>query len=291
MKRNKMGSLPLVSVNIRTFNSGKTLDATLESVKKQSYPKIEIVISDGYSQDKSLEIAKKYGGRVSFSDNLGDARFQNYKNSRGKYVISLDSDQIMDKKLIGICVDLCENENFDTLIISEKSMVKNGTFLEKLLAYDKWLIDQVKDADVVFGTACPRFFRRDLLRGIKWPKKLGIFDDTILYDQLLKKGVKIEYVANQSIRHHEVSNWVTLVKKFHKYGKSYFVALKENPPTIVGHSLPRRSYFSKAALSKPHYFLGLLLLYAIKTSAAFTGVIAYFIIKLAHKLQTLYNYP
>ena len=49
----------LVSVTIPTFNSEKTLEKTLENVKNQTYKNIEIIIVDSYSDDKTLEIAKK----------------------------------------------------------------------------------------------------------------------------------------------------------------------------------------------------------------------------------------
>lgn len=270
MKKN-----PLVSVNIRTFNSAKTLQATLKSVKDQSYKNIEIVISDGYSTDESVEIAKKFGALVSYAGKLGDARYQNYVKSKGEYLLSLDSDQLLDAQLIKKCVEECEKNGFDALTIPEKSIIDKGTFLQKLIAFDKWVIDQNKDADVTFGTACPRFFKKELLKDIKWPKELAIFDDTILYAELIKKKAKIKYISRCYIRHHEVSSWWVFAKKFHRYGKGYFGAFREKPTTIAAHSLPRRSYFSRAALTKPHYFLGLLVLYAVKVTAASTGVFSY----------------
>src|SRR5574341_362446 len=101
---------PLVSVNIRTYNSDKTLGETLQSVINQSYKNIEIVVSDGFSTDRSVEIAKKYGTRINYAQKLGDARRQNYEKSRGTYILSLDSDQILDRKLIETCVQLCESQ-------------------------------------------------------------------------------------------------------------------------------------------------------------------------------------
>lgn len=272
-----MRAFPLVSVNIRTFNSEKTLPATLQSVKEQSYPNIEVILSDGGSQDRSVEVAKEYGAKVGFADKLGDARIQNYQNSQGKYILSLDSDQVLDKNLIAKCVNLCKQRKLDALTISEKSLISEGTFLEKLLAYDKWVIDQNKDADLVFGTACPRFFRKEFLTRIKWPEHLAIFDDTILYSELLKKGARVDYLSAQSIRHNEVSSWFILAQKYFRYGKGYFRSFKEQPATIAAHSLPRRSYFSKSAFSKPHFFLGLLILYVVKAAAAAAGVASYFL--------------
>lgn len=280
-----MKNLPLVSINIRTFNSAKTLEEALQSVNNQTYKNIEIIVSDGFSKDRSVSIAKKYGASVNYADKLGDARYQNYKESRGKYVLSLDSDQVLDKKLIEVCVNLCERRGLDALTISERSIIKKGTFLEKLIAYDKWVIDQNKDADLVFGTACPRFFKRNLLDKIIWPKELAIFDDTILYEELLKQNAKISYVGSCSIRHYEVTDWTALIKKFYRYGKGYFVAWQKSPGTIAAHSLPRRSYFSKAAFSKPHYFLGLLILYMVKALAASFGVLSYFFADFKKNLQ------
>lgn len=274
---------PLVSVNIRTYNSGNTLKETLESVKKQTYKNIEIVVSDGYSRDESVKIAKEFGAKVNYADKLGDARYRNYEESTGEYILSLDSDQLLDKEVIGKCVKTCEEEKFDALTIPEKSIIDKGTFLQNLISYDKWLVDQNQDADAVFGTACPRYFKKELLKKVKWPKELAVFDDTILYAELLKNGAKVKYLTGYYIRHHEVSSWILFAKKFFRYGKGYFRALKEKPGTIAAHSLPRRSYFSKAAFSKPQYFLGILILYGVKVTAAACGVLAHFLESLIGK--------
>ena len=267
---------PLVSINIRIYNSAKTLKETFDSIKTQTYKNIEVVAADGFSEDDSVSIAKSFGARVYFADKLGDARKLNYEKSRGKYLLSLDSDQVLDNNVIENCVNLCEEKGFDAVTISEKSIIQKGTLLEKLIAYDKWVIDQNKDADVFFGTACPRFFKKELFDEVEWPEGLAIFDDTILYEELLKKGAKVAYLSNYSIRHHEVSSWIVFFKKFVRYGRGYPNAFKSKPSTIAAHSLPRRSYFSKAALSKFHFFLGLLLLYGVKVIAAGSGVILYF---------------
>lgn len=273
-----MKNNPLVSVNIRTFNSEKTLEKTLKSVKDQIYKNIEIIVSDGHSGDNSVKIARKYGAKVHFVAKLGDARYKDYQLSQGKYLLSLDSDQVLDKQVIEKCVVICEKQDVGAVTIAEKSIIQKGTLIENLIAYDKWLIDKNRDIDVMFGTACPRFFKKSVFENIKWPPGLSVFDDTILYSTLQKKSIKIAYLSSCFIRHHEVTSWIIFFKKFYRYGKGYFGALKENPATVASRSLPRKSYFTAAAFSKPHYFLGLLLLYFVKVTAAFTGVISYIFI-------------
>ena len=268
-----MRSLPLVSVNVRTYNSAKTLKETLESVVAQTYKNIEIILADGFSKDNTIKIAQSFGAKVHFADKLGDARKQNQKNSLGKYVLSLDSDQILEPKVIEECVKYCKEKGYDAVIISERSVIKKGTYLEHLIAYDKWLIDQYMDDAILFGTACPRFFRKTILDKIELSQGLSIFDDTILYAQVLRQGAKVKYMKSSSILHQEVTSWSVLAKKFFRYGQGYAIAWKQNPTTIATRSLPRRSYFSWVALTKPHLFIGLPVLYFVKIVAAVSGLL------------------
>lgn len=268
-----MKKRPLVSVNIRTYNSAKTLDETLGSIKVQTYPHIEVLIADRYSTDETVAIAKKHHVKVHYAAKLGDARQKNYEQSHGTYVCSVDSDQILDRELINHCVKLCEN-GYDAITISERSIIRNGTLLERIIAYDKWLIDKTQSTDPVFGTACPRFFRKSLLMKTKWPKSILIFDDTILYAKLLEQGAKVGYLHKPCISHYEVSSWRQIFIKFFRYGKGYLEALRELPLTVTTHSLPRRAYFSRAALSKPHYLIGLFALYVVKAVAATMGMLS-----------------
>lgn len=278
-----MKSRPLVSVNIPSKNSAQTIGDTLASVKKQTYPTIETIVCDGYSRDQSVEISKSFGARTYYAKGISDARYLGYRKSRGKYILVLDSDQVLERGLVSACVRLCDEKGFDVVTIREKSIIRKGTVIERLIAYDKWVIDATRDTDVVFGTALPRFFRRSVLTGAKWPKHLIVFDHTILYNELLKRGAKHSYLRHPSINHFEVTSWWKFCKKFFRYGEGYIEALRELPATIAVHALPRRSYFSTAALSRPHYFLGLLLLYSVKAISAGLGILSYFLGKAVGK--------
>ncbi len=55
---------PLVSVIIPTYNSSRTLEKCLESIKNQTYKNVEIIVVDNNSTDNTKEIAKKYTGKA-----------------------------------------------------------------------------------------------------------------------------------------------------------------------------------------------------------------------------------
>jgi glycosyltransferase involved in cell wall biosynthesis len=91
---------PLISIAIATFNSEKTLKSTLESIKKQTYPRsqIETLIIDGGSTDKTLKIAKNYQTRIISNPKteLIYAKYLGFYQAKGKYLIFLDSDEVLN---------------------------------------------------------------------------------------------------------------------------------------------------------------------------------------------------
>ena len=51
---------PLVSVVTPSYNTGKYIESTLESVSLQDYPNIEHIVFDGDSKDNTIEILEKF---------------------------------------------------------------------------------------------------------------------------------------------------------------------------------------------------------------------------------------
>jgi glycosyltransferase involved in cell wall biosynthesis len=54
----------MLSIVIPTLNEEKYLEDLLKLIKKQSFSNYEIIVSDGASEDKTLDIAKKYQCRL-----------------------------------------------------------------------------------------------------------------------------------------------------------------------------------------------------------------------------------
>jgi len=69
------------TVIVPTFNEEKFLQLTLENLRNQTYKDFELIVKDGLSTDRTVEIASKYTGKV-FSErdtSAGEARNQGAK--------------------------------------------------------------------------------------------------------------------------------------------------------------------------------------------------------------------
>lgn len=93
---------PVVSIMIATFNSGKILSRTLDSLVSQSYPreKMDIMIVDGGSTDNTLELAEKYGCRILINEKTEpvNAKLIGANNALGKYLVTLDHDEVLENE-------------------------------------------------------------------------------------------------------------------------------------------------------------------------------------------------
>jgi len=86
-----------VSVLIPTLNSEKTLSLLLSLIKRSGIDDIEVIIVDGGSYDRTLEIAKVYGAKIVGENvkNIALARNILLKEAQGEIIIFIDSDVLI----------------------------------------------------------------------------------------------------------------------------------------------------------------------------------------------------
>lgn len=157
----------LVSVVITTKNEENNIANCLESVKNQAFPKekIDIIVVDNYSTDKTIDIAKQYADKIySYGPERSAQRNFGIKQAGSKYILYLDADMILSENVIKECIDRCENEGYAALYIPER-----------IIGRGFWI--KVRDFERSFYNAtvidCVRFVNRDRFL------EIGGFDESL----------------------------------------------------------------------------------------------------------------
>jgi len=133
---------PKISVAIATYNEEKNLPECLESVRGLAD---EIVVVDGSSTDKTVEIAKKYGAKVIVTDNPPIFHINKQKaidECRGNWILQLDADERVTpelKKEIRSTIEQSNNKTINAYFIPRKNYFL-GRWLKKTGQYPDGVI-------------------------------------------------------------------------------------------------------------------------------------------------------
>jgi len=127
---NSNQNYPLVSICMPLYNGAEFLMEALESVSSQTYPKIEVIVSDDNSQDNSIKIAEDFLRSTSFSykifphERYGIAGNWNFSisQSSGKYIKFLFQDDLLEPECVEKMVELAEKDDDIGLVFSPREM-------------------------------------------------------------------------------------------------------------------------------------------------------------------------
>jgi glycosyltransferase involved in cell wall biosynthesis len=122
---------PLVSVLIPVYNGEAHLGEAIESVLSQDYPRIEVIVIDDASADRSAEIARAYDGvRVierPVNGMVARARNDGLAEASGEFVALLDHDDLMTEVRIPVQAGhLIEHPETDVVLGMEQVFVEEG---------------------------------------------------------------------------------------------------------------------------------------------------------------------
>ncbi len=195
-----------VSVIITTRNEQKNIEKILKSIKKQTYKNIEIIIVDNNSNDKTKEIAKKYGKVFDRGPERSAQRNYGAEKSKGDYLLFLDADMELTQNVIKeVVINIKENI---AMIIPEKSVGKSFWGKVKVLERNCY----INDLDMEL----PRFYERKTFFKLKgFDEKITGQEIEDLYNHALKLG-NVGRI-NEFIIHNELMNslWLIINKKYY----------------------------------------------------------------------------
>lgn len=111
-----------VSIIVPVYNGEKTIRRCLESITNQTYTNLEIIVVNDGSKDNTETIISDIAIKDSrirlisiTNGGVSNARNQGLKLAKGKYIEFVDSDDYIDKDMVGLFVRLMEEKQVDFL--------------------------------------------------------------------------------------------------------------------------------------------------------------------------------
>jgi len=200
-----------ISIIVPIYNVEKYLAECIESIQKQSYSNLEIILVDDGSPDRSGEIADRYADKdnrikVIHKPNggLSDARNAGMEVATGDYIGFVDSDDFLPEDAYEVMLQKAMEQDADYIIGNYINCYEDGTLWEKpIFNIDKYKEFQLNIKDyqdsffIMNSSACNKLFSKAFLDklGVKFTVGLPA-EDAIFTTYCFIKSTKVFYIPN-----------------------------------------------------------------------------------------------
>lgn len=201
----------LISVIVPIYNVANYLRKCVESIRKQSYQNLEIILVDDGSPDNCGEICEEYAKldyriKVIHKANggLSDARNYGIEAATGEYFLFVDSDDYIHIDMIRILYEALKEKNAQVAVCSYQNVQENEVtaynesyrgVLQPLLMTEKQMFDShyYLDKRVEFIVAWNKLYHCSLFEHVRYPKG-KVHEDEFTTYKLLYQAQKIVYI-------------------------------------------------------------------------------------------------
>ncbi len=211
----------LVSIVIPIYNSGKYIDYCIQSVRKQTYSPIEILLIDDGSTDgcgekcdayalvdERIKVIHKTNGGVSSARNAG------IHSSSGSYITFIDSDDTIDPGMIDAMVSLYEQQKSDLVVTAlQKDPARPTSAVIAISPAETEWICYLLEHFLLFGP-CQKLYSLDRIHclSVEFPENMSYGEDLVFNLDYLAAAEKISFL-NKSLYHYNRDNTSSLSQR------------------------------------------------------------------------------
>lgn len=172
----------MISVIVPTLNEEKALEATMKRLKMQDYDgEYEIIVADGISEDRTVEIAVKYADKVIAVEKRGIAAGRNAgaRAAKGDILVFVDADTLL---LPNVLEEIQRSFNDKSVVGVVPTVYPTDPSLKNVLPY--WFFHRVSRASMRTGNP--------LLGGMCVAYRKGAFERVGGFDESLRAGEDLD---------------------------------------------------------------------------------------------------
>ena len=231
---------PFVSVIVPVRNGQETIAACLESLTRQTYPNLEIIVVDNGSTDDTISLLDTFPVHILHEPEPGSykARNRGLQAASGSLIYFTDSDCVVPAETIGRLVETLNQNSVagaggQVRAHQPDSMVERFGSLAGILSYDlpRGPVTRSRSTFLSGGLITANvLFRKDIL------DEAGRFDDNLLsggdYElcwRILAAGYPLYFEPEAWVLHFHRATLGSFLRQFHNYGRWQPALLRRQP--------------------------------------------------------------
>lgn len=247
-------ALPLISVVVPVYNVKPYVAKCLDSILRQTYTNIEIIVVDDGSTDGSELICDDYSNKdpritVIHQRNTGLAAARNtgIDAAHGEYLGFVDSDDFIEPFMYEKLLNAAQKNNCVLAVCGINYVFDNGTVIPKANIEPDRVFD-FPDAITEMNTyrlfdmgAWSKLYKSELFDGIRFPVgKLS--EDFFIMFKIFDRAQKVAFVSDACYNYYQRTNSITKSKKInHDFLEAAYKQMRyidRNYPSlsVIGHT-------------------------------------------------------
>ncbi len=200
---------PLISIIVPVYNTEKYLGACIESIRKQTYTNLEILLVDDASTDGSGDICRAYqklDSRIRFiskpqNEGVSEARNTGIREAEGAFLNFFDSDDLMAPEMLEKLYRAMEKNNADMAICAYLWIDSDGRILKRcplpaIDATDKLLVYRLLCSGELTCIPDPKLYRREVFDGIRFPPHKK-YEDVFIFPLIMERCRIITSISDE----------------------------------------------------------------------------------------------
>ena len=201
-----------VSIIVPIYNVEKNIYRCIESIIKQTYTNIEIILVDDGSLDNCPKICDEYAkedSRIKVihkkNGGLSTARNSGLDIASGEYILFVDGDDYIHESTVEILIEKAIINNVDIVHFNFKSVDEEGNEIEiknkdldnnKILTSYETLCGYVKEYKIKV-MAWNKLYKSDLFKNLRFDEGY-VYEDELIFPKIISKS-KINYTINDKL--------------------------------------------------------------------------------------------
>ena len=186
-----MTQFPLISVIVPIYKTEAYLQACVDSILKQTYPEIEIVLVNDGSPDNSLLICQDYAQRYAqikvvdkANGGLSSARNAGLEAMSGEWVLFVDSDDWIDETMIEVLYESAVGQSAEISVCGYIKYMADRTQELKVLQISQSRFSYLEALEhILLGTdfsqsVCNKLIARTLIGSDRFDETFLVGEDT-----------------------------------------------------------------------------------------------------------------